>query len=255
MSTVREVEFRSRWSNYHVDQPRVEAAVDSQVLSVDPVENEVNHVMRSLLRTGSVILRGSLTTGWETSSRTLQATRHRDPGSSLFIAPALAASYDREVGAWTVSFRYSAGYLRYLDGSYSSDGAGAGQGSNGTSQTAALDIGRQGSRLAVRSNAYASSGSGYDIERNGQIKRTVFGEGLLAEYALTEFLHAGFTGATSHETYTTGGLGADTTVNRWAGAVYGECILTGKTTVRAEFGTGHDSQLAGQQSAFDRGYY
>ena len=39
---------------------------------------------------------------------------------------AIAASYDRDLGPWTVSFRYSAGYLRYLDDNYSASGSGGG---------------------------------------------------------------------------------------------------------------------------------
>ena len=253
VSTVREVEFRSRWSNYHVDQPQVERAAAAR--SGDE-ERGVGPVLRSLFRTGPVILRGSVTTGWEFSNERFRTTQLRDPSkTSFFVAPAVAASYDREIGPWTVSFRYSAGYLRYLDDNYASSSSGAGTRSSGLSQTAGLDIARQGSRLAIRSSAAASAGSGYDVERDGQTYRTTIAEALFAEYSLTEFLHTGINASAGVDRFSNPGGLSDSSLTHWAASLYGEYVLTGKTTVRIEVGAGHESQLSGSQSLLDRTYY
>ena len=254
LSTVREVEFRSRWSNYHVDQPQVEQA------NTTPTDEErgIGPVLRSLFRTGPVILRGSVTTGWEFSNERFRTAQiqMREPGTtSFFVAPAVAASYDRAIGPWTVSFRYSAGYLRYLEDNYASSSNSAGGGSDGLSQTAGLDIARQGSRLAIRSSTAASSGSGYDVERDGQTYRTTIAEALLAEYSLTEFLHTGINASAGFDTFSDPGGGEDTSRTRWAASLYGEYVLTGKTTVRIEAGAGHESQLTGSVTTLERTYY
>ena len=257
VSTVREVEFRSRWSNYHVDQPQVERATAARTETGDAVpEHGIVPALRSWFRTGPVILRGSLTSGWEFSNERFRTTQLRDPStSSFYVAPAIAASYDRDLGPWTVSFRYSAGYLRYLDDNYSASGSGGGSGSGGLSQTAGFDLARQGTRLALRSSTSASSGSGYDVERARQTDRTSFAELLFAEYSLTEFLHAGATFSAGREIYSDAGSGSDETRDRWAGSLYGEYVLTGKTALRLEFGTGRESQLSGVQTALERSYY
>ena len=254
VSTVREVEFRSRWSNYHVDQPQVEAANTTQT----DEERGIGPLLRSLFRTGPIILRGAVTTGWEFSNERFRNAQiqMREPGkSSFFVAPAVAVSYDRAMGPWTVSFRYSAGYLRYLEDNYASSTNGGAGASGGLSQTTGLDIARHGSRLAIRSNTAASTGTGYDVERDGQTYRATIAEALFAEYSLTEFLHAGINASAGYDSFSDPGGGSDTSRTYWAASLYGEYVLTGKTTVRIEFGAGHENQLAGGQSAFERTYY
>ena len=252
VSTVREVEFRSRWANYHVDQPRAGRTLDEGMVSGEAEsERGVVPVLRSLFRTGPIVLRGSVTSGWEYSNEHLNTPQSRATSeSSLFTAPSIAASYDREVGPWTVSFRYSAGYLRYLDQNYSPAGGSAG----GLSQTGALDVARQGSRLAFRLGVSASSGSGYDIERNAQTDRTSFAEALSADYSLTEFTRVGATLNAAREDYSNGGIGTDDSQTRWAGSIHGEYVLSGKTAMRLEFGVGQESQITGDITSRDRSY-
>ena len=252
VSTVREVEFRSRWANYHVDQPRADRATDAGTASGEAEgEHGVVPVLRSLFRTGPVLIRGSVTSGWEYSNERLNTAQSRAASeSSLFTAPSIAASYDREVEAWTVSFRYSAGYLRYLDQNYSPAGGSAG----GLSQTGGLDIARQGSRLAFRLGVSASSGSGYDIERNGQTDRASFAEAFSADYSLTEFTRVGATLNAARETYSNGGIGTDDSQSRWSSSIHGEYVLSGKTAMRLEFGVGQESQLTGDITSRDRSY-
>ena len=253
VSTVREVEFRSRWSNYQVDQPRVERAQDAALASgeAEP-DHGVVPVLRSLFRTGPIVVRGSVTSGWEYSNEHLNTGQSRATSeSSFFTAPAVAASYDREVGPMTVSFRYSAGYLRYLDQNFSPAGGSAG----GLSQTAGLDVARQGSRLAFRLGVSATSGSGYDIERNAQTDRTSFAAAFAADYSLTEFTRVGASLNAARETYSNAGIGTDDSQDRWSATVHGEYVMSGKTTMRLEFGVGQESQLTGEVTSRDRSYY
>ena len=248
VSTVREVEFRSRWSNYQVDQPRVERAEDA---ASGEAEHGIAPVLRSLFRTGPVVIRGSVTSGWEYSNEHLNTGLSRGTSeSSLFTAPAVIASYDREVGPWKVSFRYSAGYLRYLDRSFSPAGGSAG----GLSQTGALEAARQGSRLAFRLGLSASSGSGYDIERNGQTHRTSYAEAFSADYSLTEFTRIGTILNAARETYSSAGTAIEDSQQRWTAALFGEYVLSGKTSMRLEFGVGQESQLTGEVTSRDRSY-
>lgn len=249
VSTVREVEFRSRWSNYHVDRPRAEAPPEAG--EAEP-EHGLGPMLRSLFRTGPVVIRGSVTSGWEYSNEQINTALSRATSeSSFFTAPAVAVSYDREVGPWKVSFRYSAGYLRYLDRNFSPAGGTAG----GLSQTGALDVIRQGSRLAFRLGLSASSGSGYDIERNGQTDRTSYAEALSADYSLTEFTRIGASLNAARETYSRPGIGTEDSQQRWASAMFGEYVLSGKTAMRLEFGVGQESQLTGEVTSRDRSYF
>jgi hypothetical protein len=253
ISTVREVEFRSRWSNYHVDQPQLEPSAEARRQSAgEEAKGGIGRALQSLFRTGPIVLRGSLTTGWEYSNERLFTTQPRKSStSSFFTAPAIAASYDREVGALTVSFRYSAGYLRYLDQNYTPQGGGAG----GLSQTAGLDLQHQGSRLTVRSSTSASSGPGYDIERDRQTKRTAVAETLSADYAVSEFTRAGANFNVAHETYSGAANGGDDSHDRWTSSLYSEYVLTGKTGLRIELGAGQESQSTASVTSLDRSYY
>lgn len=208
--------------------------------------------LRSLFRTGPIVIRASVTSGWEYSNEHLSNNQSRATSdSSFFTAPAVVASYDREVGALTVSFRYSAGYLRYLDQSFSPAGGSAG----GLSQTAGLDVTRRGSRLAFRLGVSASSGSGFDIERNAQTDRTSFAAALSADYSLSEFTRVGADVNAARETYTNQGIGSDDSQERWSAGVHGEYVLSGKTSMRLEFGVGQESQLTGAIVSRDRSYY
>ena len=254
ISTVREVEFRSRWSNYHVDQSQVERATSpaDRETQEPGAETGILPRLRSFFQNGPVVLRGAVTNGWEYSNShfpTAQLQNKSD--SSFFTAPAVAASYDRAVGPWAVSFRYSAGYLRYLDGNYAPLGGTGG----GLSQTAGLNVARQGSRLAFRTSASASSGSGFDIERNQQMDRKAIGGSMSADYSITEFMRAGASLNASHQNYSRPAGGFDDTIDQWAGTIFGESIVTGKTSLRLEFGTGQDTQLSGGTATRDRSYY
>ena len=253
VSTVRELEFRSRWSNYNADQAQAERANPGVNPGTGEAETGIVPLLRSIFRTGPIVLRGSLTNGWEYSNaqRSTVQTGQRST-SSFFTAPAVLAAYEREIGPWAVAFRYSAGYLRYLDQDYAPDGGGI---AGGLSQTAGLSFARKGNRLAFRTTASASSGSGFDIERNQQTDRKTIGGEMAADYSITEFTRAGASLTSTHQTYTGTAGSLDDTLTQWAATLFAESILTGKTGLRFELGAGQDSQISSGITTRDRSYY
>ncbi len=120
VSTVRETEFRSRWVDQQVDRPAQEFQPGSGALDGDgDFTTRVGDTLRSFFRTGPVVLRAGLSAGFEYSNQQTVAIGN-PPASeaSFFVAPVVALFYDREVGPWTVSARYSVGYLYYFDREY-----------------------------------------------------------------------------------------------------------------------------------------
>ena len=250
ISTVREVQFRSRWADYQVDRPREEPAT---IETPDgPVQKPVPKTLRSLFRTGPVDLRASVGVGWEYSNERLQVPGTENTSeSSFFLAPALAAFYEREIGPWNLSLRYSLGYVFYLDQEY----VAAGDSGGIQSQTAGLDILRQGSRLQVRSSTGATFGSGYDIERRQQTDRLTLNETGSLQYPLSEFIVAGGTLRGSYQSYEAQNGGSSDELRTFGGTVYGDYVWTGKTRFRLELGAGQDSQrIANDQAGLDRSY-
>jgi hypothetical protein len=122
----------------------VDQQVDRPLLDVGPqiplrdadytLTRSVPDRLSAIFRTGPVVLRAGLSTGWEYTSQRANANFTEQPStSSFFAAPFLAAYYDRDVGPWTVSARYSIGYMYYFDRNYV--GAGGSPGIPGTTVT------------------------------------------------------------------------------------------------------------------------
>jgi len=128
VTTVRETEFRARWADQQVDRPQLEVGQNIPRRDADGnMGGAVADTMRSLFRTGPVVFRAGLTTGIEYTSQQVNPNFTSQPTtSSLFVAPMLAAFYDREVGPWTVSARYSIGYMHYFDRNYFAAGGSPG---------------------------------------------------------------------------------------------------------------------------------
>ena len=162
----------------------------------------------------------------------------------------IAAFYDRDLGPWTVSARYSAGYVYYFDDNYY-PGSGA---NTLPSQTAGLDLRLERARLRVQSNATGSYGSGFDIERGDQTERLAVSESLGADYQLTEYFRAGVGGSAAYEHYSGDAGGFDNVHTRLAGTLYGDYFWTGKTRLRMELGAGSETQDNGTSSRLDRTY-
>ncbi len=128
VSTVRETEFRSRWADLQVDRPQLEVGPGIPLKDADEgFGSELAGSLRSIFRTGPVVFRVGMSAGIEYTSQQANVTFTDQPStSSFFAAPVLAAFYDREVGPWTVSARYSVGYLYYFDRDYVAAGGSPG---------------------------------------------------------------------------------------------------------------------------------
>ncbi len=249
VTTVRESEFRSRWQNFQVDLPRDvplrEPLPDGETA---PDAASPRRSLRSFFQNGPVVLRGSLALGWETSNEQRSAAAESSPKSSFFAAPTIALFYDREVGPWDVSLRYSGGYVHFFTPDYLGDGKSGIQ-----SHTAGADVRFRGTRLELRSNAAASYGSGYDIQRGDQSDRLIFTELLAADYQIGEFMRAGASGSISHALYPSDAAGPEDSQTILTSSLYGDYFWTGRTRFRIELGAGTDTQNTGGAS-FERDY-
>jgi hypothetical protein len=205
------------------------------------------------LQNGPIVVRASISTGWEYSDELpISDPSRKTVKSSLFTAPAIAVLYDRDMGAWNASARYSAGYLHYFD----RDFVAAGDSGGGFSQTAGLDLTRKGTRLLLRSSATGSYGTGYELDRGQETKRLLLGEVLSADYQLAEFIRIGATGTAQYNQYADegGADSSDDTHTLFSGTVFGDYFWTGKTGFHFEAGSGRESQGAGAVPGTERSY-
>ncbi len=242
--TVRESEFRSRWQNYQVDLPRdTPPSAEGEAAAQRPKQS-----VRSFFQNGPVVLRASLGLGWESSNEQRYTATTNSAESSLFAAPSIALIYDREIGPWDVSVRYSGGYVYFFTPDY------LGGGKNGIqSQTAGADFQYRGTRLDVRSNTAASYGSGYDIQRADQSDRLIFSQLLAADYQVGEFIRAGANAGFGYAFYPSDADGTEDSQIRFSSALYADYFWTGRTRLRLEAGAGNETQTTGG-STFDRTY-
>ena len=246
VSTVREAEFRSRWTDYQVDQIKPRS-------NEEKPEATVSSFIAKYTQFGPLEFHGGLTSGYEYSNEQTGLVERQDTTDfSAFLAPSLIAIYEKELGTWNLSSRYSVGWLYYLDPNYS--------GSNGdvsTSQTANLSLLRDNQRLTVRSTTSASSGTGFDIERGQATDRVSVNETVSVEYQLSEYLRTGVSGTFSYDDYSTpdGGLGAsDSTTYTYAVAAFVDNFWTEKTAYRLEISSGGNSQQNSNTISNDRSY-
>lgn len=240
VSTVREAEFRSRWTDFQVDKIKAKAREDG---APDAPQTTQDFISR-YTQFGPLEFHGGITAGWEYSNEQYQLNDRKNvSNTSFFLAPSLVAIYEKELGSWTAAARYSVGWLYYLDPNYS--------GSNGditTSQTANLSLLRDNERLTVRSLTNASSGTGFDIERGAATDRVSVNESFSAEYQLAEFLRTGISSNLGFDQYSTPGSGGgggnlgDTASYRYAIAAFVDNFLTEKTAYRLELSAGSDVQ-------------
>ncbi len=255
INSVREEEFRSRWADYQVDRRLPQQATDPSASSATEDQGGfLSLFSRSFsdhLRNGPFQLRADLSAGYEfTNEQNLRIIHPNGAESSPFISPALGVSYNRELGAVTLSARYSVGYVYYLDQSYLAVNHNGGI----LSQTAGLDLGVEGSRTTLASNTSASYGNGQDIESGEQRGQLTITEGFTGVYTLTEYTQLGVTGTLGYSDYT-GGTVADTDATNVSGTVYGDYVFTGKTRLRLELGAGDVRQTADTSNRSDRSYY
>ena len=156
--TIREAEFRTRWSGPQEDrvatpqyfEPDGGLDDDSAKAKKDDteeapfgleesLENMAENIQRRL-RFGPLDFRLGLSNGWEYSSQdSLGGGTDFNNSNSFFSAPTVGILYEREVGVWNVSARYGAGYRYYYNPDYTA--AGSGNQRNPLSMTGGIDLG------------------------------------------------------------------------------------------------------------------
>ena len=246
VGTVRDNEFRSRWADYQVDRPQQTTnAPQDAANAAATTQTEQAGLLAAfgksfdeLFRDGPLQVRANLATGWEFSDEdNLRQFNPHGSDNSFFAAPALGVFYNQERGPLTISARYSAGYVYYLDQNYLAANHDGGI----LSQTAGLDLGLDGKRVNFSSHTNASYGNGNDIE-SGQLRNLLdLGEDLGGTYQLTEFTQLGATASVGYQKYS-GGTLPETATTTDSGSVYGDYVITGKTRLRFELDAGQQLQ-------------
>jgi hypothetical protein len=259
--TTREDEFRSRWADYQVDRPPDPNA---------PATSDNNQDQAGLLaafgrsfsdhfRTGPLQLRADLSAGYEYTNETaLRVENPHGTDESPFLAPALGAFYNQELGPLTVSARYSLGYVYYLQQSYL-----AADHSGGIfSQTAALDLSLDGKRAQFTSSSSASQGTGEEVESGELRDRLTVAELLNGVYTVTDYTQIGASGGLNYASYSGGTSALNSTAyadssstTTVSGQLFGDYIVTGKTRLRIEFGAGDEDQTVSGASDSNLSYY
>ena len=255
-NAVRENEFRSRWADYQVDRAQTNAPGTTQQTTEEQAGllSAFRKSFVDVLRNGPLQTRANFAVGWEYSNEEIynnNRTAHSD--NSPYAAPGIAFFYNNQLGPATISARYSAGYVYYLDQSYIAANHGGGI----FSQTAGLDLQVEGRRSAFDSSTSFSQGDGNDIESGVQRTLLTLSETATASYVLTAFTRLGATAGGNYFTYSGGGVADIDTVSDTA-SVYIEYAYSPKTRGRFEVAAGQQLQSSpgsGGSNTADRYYY
>ena len=258
INTVRDNEFRSRWADFQVDRPQGNGAAEAQGVADEQTGllGAFGKSFVDVLRNGPLETRLNVAAGYEFSNE--QLTVNRRPGttdSSAFASPGIGLFYNNQLGPATISARYSAGYVYYLDPSY----VAAGKDGGIFSQTAGLDLQVEGVRAALASTTAFSEGNGNDIESGTERTQLSLSETATASYVLTTFTRLGATAGGSYTTYSGGGV-ADTESATDTASVYIEYAYSSKTRGRFELAAGQQLETGDGAGAVnggtaDRYYY
>lgn len=261
--TVREAEFRNRWAGQMVDremtpqyfEPDGGLGEDEEAAGPDKwnaVEN-MDRLARNIssgLRFGPLDFSLGVSGGWQYSTQTaLGQNTGANNNSAFFASPTLGASYERQVGMWSVNARYSAGYTYYFNQDYTSAGTGSQQ--NPLSMTAGIDIGYESSRLSVNLTSAASWGPGYDIIAGANNWQTSVSGGLSARYIITEEVSVGAAASASFsnnsDAQVAPGQVAQPNSNSLSvsASVFADWLVTPKTNLRFVVSAGEDTQSFG----------
>jgi hypothetical protein len=206
--TLREAEFRNRWSGPQEDRAATpqyfepgggldEAPVPSQTADAEVAESGFEESLDKMaqniqrgLRFGPLDFQVGLSNGWEFSSQnSFGGGTDFNTSNSFFSAPTLGVLYEREIGVWNLSARYGTGYRYYYNPEYTA--AGTDNQRNPLSMSGGIDIGYNTSRLSVNLNASASSGTGYDPVAGANNWQTTTSGGLSIRYIISEELSTG----------------------------------------------------------------
>jgi len=262
--TLREAEFRNRWSGPQedrvstpqyfeqgggLDEPTNAEQIDSEnnQLGVEKTLDQLAEKIHRGLRFGPLDFQLGLSSGWEYSSQnSIGDGTDFSNSNSLFAAPTLGVLYQREVGVWNVSARYGTGYRYYFNPDYTA--AGIGNQRNPLSMTGGLEVGYNTSRLTMDLNASASSGTGYDPVAGANNWQTSTSAGLSARYIISDELSAGgaLSGTYSNTADAQVAPGETSqpnsnTLNAGA-SLFTDYMVTPKTNVRLVLSAGEDLQ-------------
>jgi hypothetical protein len=206
--SLREAEFRNRWSGPQEDRvatpqyfepgggldddaakPKKDELEEEAPTFEETMDQMAEDIQRGL-RFGPLDFQVGLQNGWEYSSQnSFGGGTDFNTSNSFFTAPTLGIVYEREIGVWNVSARYGAGYRYYYNPDYTA--AGTGNQRNPLSMTGGFDIGYNTSRLSMNLNASASSGTGYDPVAGANNWQTTTSGGLSIRYIISEELSTG----------------------------------------------------------------
>lgn len=264
--TVREAEFRDRWTGKQEDRlvtPQYFApggGLDEETPGelvgeeqpgtmenwVDSVDRMAENVKRGL-RFGPLDFQIGLNTGWEYSSQnSFGDGTNSDDSLSFFAAPTLGITYDREIGVWSVNARFGAGYRYYFNQDYTAAGTGVQR--NPLALTAGIDIGYNTSRLSVNLSGSASSGSGYDIVSGSNNWQTSAAGALSVRYIITEefstgaAVSVGYTNTSDAQAAVGEPVQQDTYSLNLGASLFADYLITPKTNARLVASAGQDSQ-------------
>jgi hypothetical protein len=263
--TLREAEFRHRWSGPQEDKVSTPqyfepgGGLDEESATAEQIDAEKNQpsVEKTLDQLAEKIQRGlrfgpldfqlGLSSGWEYSSQnSVGDGTDFNNSNSLFAAPTVGVLYEREVGVWNVSARYGAGYRYYFNPDYTA--AGTANQRNPLFMTGGVDVGYNTSRLTMNLNASASSGTGYDPVAGANNWQTSTSAGLSVRYIISDELSAGgaLSGTYSNTADAQVAPGETSqpnsnTLNAGA-SVFTDYMLTPKTNVRLLLSAGEDLQ-------------
>lgn len=274
--TVRDAEFRTRWSGKQVDHENTAqyflpdgGLSEAQTGEVMPGEQKGNWLdsidqaaqnFERRLRFGPLDFSLGINTGWQYSNQNSLGVRtDSSSSSSLYAATNVAATYEREIGMWSVSARYSAGYNYFFNQDYTS--AGQGNQRNPLGMTAGLDISYNATRLSLDLGVTASSGNGFDIVSGANNFQTAISTSLSARYVLTETFSTGAAASINYSKYsdaqTAPGQAAQPDSNNLisSASVFADYLLTPKTNLRFVLSAGQDLQELSFSTSQGRRYF
>ena len=266
--TVREAEFRSRWEGRQEDRAVAPQYFETggglqdengEQIGETPPDEELQpqglsqsmdrmaENLRRNLRFGPLDFQLGMSTGWEYSSQnSVGGDTDFNNSNSFFAAPTAAIIYEREVGVWNVSAKYSTGYRYYFNQDYTAAGTGAQR--NPLAMTGGIDIGYNTSRLAVNLNASASSGTGYDPVAGANNWQSTLSGGLTVRYIISEEFSVGGAASATYSNTADAQVATGETPQpnsnslSAAASLFADYLVTPKTNVRMILSVGQDLQ-------------
>lgn len=279
--TVREAEFRSRWEGRQEDrvvpaqyfQPDGGLAeeggeqIDEPYPDEEPQQDAFSQSMDRMaenikrrLRLGPLDFQLGLVNGWEYSSQnSVGAATDFNNSNSFFAAPTAAVVYEREVGVWNVSAKYSTGYRYYFNQDYTAAGTGAQR--NPLAMTGGINIGYNTSRLAANLNASASSGTGYDPVAGANNWQSTAITGLSVRYIISEELSIGVAASATYSNTADAQVAPGETPQpnssslSAAASLFADYLVTPKTNIRMILSAGQDFQSFSSGSSEGRRFF